>query len=135
MKITTKDYPQQYEVLRHLDNKVEVIVFDISSVKEIQVETESGSETQYIVDGYKIVVLENSDYSSLLELARNREIEELSKEIRQKRDELLNKTDWTQCVDNALSEEEKAKYKVYRQKLRDITKQESFPYNVVFPEV
>ena len=55
-------------------------------------------------------------------------------EIRSKRDRLITETDWTQLYDTILPKATKAKYKVYRQALRDITKQEGFPHNVVFPE-
>ncbi len=55
-------------------------------------------------------------------------------EIRSKRDQLIAETDWTQLDDTIVPKANKAKYKTYRQALRDITKQEGFPYNVVFPE-
>src|SRR6056300_294757 len=48
--------------------------------------------------------------------------------LRSKRDRLLTETDWTQCPDNSLSDEERIKYQVYRQKLRDITNTDSAYY-------
>ena len=48
--------------------------------------------------------------------------------LRSKRDRLLTETDWTQCPDNFLSDEERIKYQVYRQKLRDITNTDSAYY-------
>lgn len=59
----------------------------------------------------------------------------LAKEVREKRNRLLCKSDWTQTVDSPLSETEKSKWQNYRQALRDITKQEKFPVFVVFPEL
>jgi len=58
----------------------------------------------------------------------------LAKEIREKRNRLLFESDWTQTTDVPISETEKNKWKVYRQALRDITKQEKFPAFVVFPK-
>ena len=42
-------------------------------------------------------------------------------EIREKRDELLLQSDWTQFNDSPLSDAKKEEWKVYRQALRDIT--------------
>ena len=55
-------------------------------------------------------------------------------EIRSKRDQLITETDWTQLDDTSITQDTKAKYKEYRQALRDITKQAGFPHDVVFPE-
>jgi len=49
--------------------------------------------------------------------------------VRQNRDELLAETDWWAVSDRTMTAEEIA----YRQALRDITLQESFPDNVVYP--
>lgn len=51
-----------------------------------------------------------------------------SKAVRDKRDNLLLKTDWTHTVDSQLSEERKLAWSTYRQGLRDITTHESFPF-------
>lgn len=45
--------------------------------------------------------------------------------IRQSRNRKLAESDWTQLPDSPLSEEKKEEWKVYRQKLRDITKPEN----------
>ena len=43
------------------------------------------------------------------------------------RSNLLSGCDWTQTADSPLSDEKKAQWAEYRQKLRDITKQENWP--------
>ena len=53
--------------------------------------------------------------------------------ITQQRLEFLRLSDWTQLADVPLSAEKKAEWNTYRQALRDITLQEGYPYNVVFP--
>lgn len=50
--------------------------------------------------------------------------------IREQRDDLLDQTDWTQLPDSPV---DKAVWAVYRQALRDVTAQESFPQSVVWP--
>ena len=52
--------------------------------------------------------------------------------IRQQRDRLLAKTDWTQGKD--ILEIVSQKYVEYRQQLRDITNQPSFPEQVTWPQ-
>lgn len=54
-----------------------------------------------------------------------------SDDIRMKRNELLNASDWTQMPD--IPEATKSKWVYYRQKLRDITSQKTFPETVVWP--
>ena len=46
---------------------------------------------------------------------------------------LLRQSDWTQLADVPLSAEKKAEWNTYRQALRDITAQEGYPFNVVWP--
>ncbi len=58
--------------------------------------------------------------------------EQLAQSVRADRDELLRQTDWTQAGDVPLAVRES--YRDYRQALRDMTNQEGFPRNVVFPE-
>ena len=57
--------------------------------------------------------------------------ENLSKEIRAKRSELLLESDWTQLAD--VSSEVSAVWAPYRKALRDITDQPGYPRNVEWP--
>ncbi len=58
----------------------------------------------------------------------------LPNRIRDQRNKLLAKSDWTQFVDSPLTSEQKQAWALYRQELRDITNQTGFPTDVVFPE-
>ena len=60
-------------------------------------------------------------------------LNELAQQIRAKRNSLLNQTDYLMMPDYPIAKEYQDKIKAYRQTLRDITAQESFPENVVFP--
>lgn len=53
--------------------------------------------------------------------------------VRADRNQRLADCDWTQFNDSPLSEESKLAWQVYRQELRDITLQQGFPHNVVWP--
>jgi len=56
-----------------------------------------------------------------------------AKPIIEKRDGLLYASDWTQIPNNPLTPTQQQSWTVYRQELRDITKQTNYPWNVVFP--
>ena len=135
---------KNFEIERVLDNglRCEVAFYDLASVKSFEVTDSMSNTTQtmYEVDKYLVTLFNKpsyieNNYAELLHLAKEQEIAELSASIRAKRDKLLLDTDWTQCVDCQLSNEQKEAYRVYRQSLRDIPEQEGFPYNVVFPEM
>ena len=53
--------------------------------------------------------------------------------IRNYRNELLGKSDWTQLPDVPLTLEEKQSWATYRQALRDITEDYTAPDEVMFP--
>ena len=53
--------------------------------------------------------------------------------VRQRRNQKLYSTDWTQLPDSPLNEQQKNLAALYRQQLRDITEQ-SDPFNIVWPE-
>lgn len=56
-------------------------------------------------------------------------------DIRQERDFLLSRSDWTQISDSPLSDEDKAAWQTYRQALRDITETYTSLDDVVWPGV
>ena len=58
----------------------------------------------------------------------------LCSDIRSQRNESLSETDKYMAIDYPISEEDRTLVREYRQALRDITKQEEFPTNVVWPE-
>jgi Phage tail assembly chaperone protein len=53
--------------------------------------------------------------------------------IRQQRNDLLYKSDWTQLPGGPLSDEKKAEWATYRQQLRDLVIEGSCPLNFVWP--
>jgi len=52
-------------------------------------------------------------------------------EVREARDLLIAKSDWTQCAD--ISAAVKAQWVPYRKALRDVPQQAEFPFSVVWP--
>jgi hypothetical protein len=58
---------------------------------------------------------------------------EMASSIRNQRNVLLSECDWTQLYDVDLSDEDKNKWKEYRQSLRNITEQDDFPFNIEWP--
>ncbi len=58
-----------------------------------------------------------------------------SEEARAQRNRLLADTDWTQVLDAPIDTATREAYRVYRQALRDIPEQESFPEAIIWPEL
>jgi len=58
------------------------------------------------------------------------EFQKMELDVRNERDYLLQKSDWTQVADAPV---DKVAWATYRQALRDITTQTGFPSDVVFP--
>jgi len=59
------------------------------------------------------------------------EIEAKADEVRAQRNNRLSRCDWTQILDAPV---DRAAWATYRQALRDLTSQEGFPFNVVWPQ-
>lgn len=141
-------------------NKVTFI--DLSSEKKEETTHEEETITEYVYDAYRIALAKDVDiennYDVLLKQAKEYEIEKLSEEIRQKRNELLKDSDKEMAFDRlglelpteitmtniisvlkkfaqALTFVMSGDWAKYRQELRDITKQECFPYDVTFPDI
>ena len=61
--------------------------------------------------------------------------EELAERVRRDRDEKLKETDFFVMPDYPSDSKDLEEMKVYRQALRDITKQSGFPRNITWPEL
>ena len=88
----------------------------------------------YRDDLEQILNNDEDEYNKWLQRAKETEYEELSTSIRKERDALLYATDKYTISDYPISSENKELMLEYRQKLRDLPEQETFPYEVEFPE-
>lgn len=57
-----------------------------------------------------------------------------SANVRGKRNQLLNDSDWTQLADSPLDADAKAAWALYRENLRMVPQQAGFPWEVQWPE-
>ena len=64
---------------------------------------------------------------------RARKDAEQAKAVRESRDVLLAKTDWTQVDDSPISNVVKSQWATYRQALRDVPSQTLFPWIIEWP--
>lgn len=71
--------------------------------------------------------------SAWLNAAKKAEEESVAEEVRSVRNKLLEEIDWTQTIDAPISAKSRSVLRTYRQKLRDITEQDGFPYEVEWP--
>ena len=60
--------------------------------------------------------------------------EQAAKSVREQRDRLLSETDWVVIKSKETETTLSTSFKTYRQALRDITLQDGFPHNIVWPE-
>ncbi len=133
MKAESNIKPSNKMVIEEINGRTIVGLYDLDNI----IEETRDEETIYKYNYYEIIIedreISDEDYPRLIEAARVTEYIKLAKEIREKRDKLLADTDWTMMADVNMEVEKREKYVNYRQELRDITKQEDFPYNVTFP--
>lgn len=69
---------------------------------------------------------------AFLEIPEIDEIDRISEQVRVQRNNALSMSDWTQLPDSPFSEITKQAWATYRQNLRDITTQPTFP-TVIWP--
>lgn len=159
MKVKSTIAPKSFKIGDKKGNLIEVAFFD--DVKEIQEDEETLYEysvykitTIYRNDLEQTI---NDNLKDWLNLAKTRDYEAVASKVREARDKLLAESDQRLLLDriglnipseitasNLLStikafftnfnEILNGEWAEYRQKLRDITKQEGFPYNVEFPD-
>ena len=80
----------------------------------------------YIEDGQVFTIeVEPLTEEELLQIVENK-----ANEVRQQRNTLLAESDWTQVADAPV---DKTVWAIYRQELRDVTNQEGFPFDIVWP--
>ena len=91
-------------------------------------------------DGIISVSVKNAYHNGELDIAEFPENEEdpaysqKKNEVIQRRNNLLNDSDYLMMVDYPISDEKKQEIKAYRQALRDIPQQDGFPDNIVWPD-
>ena len=70
---------------------------------------------------------------SLPHVVEQQPLEQAGRNIRSRRDGLLQETDWIVIKSSERGQNIPAEWELYRQALRDITSQEGFPYSVTWP--
>lgn len=81
------------------------------------------------IQKWGLVQISESDYQAAIQPTAN----ELAAQIRSQRNTLIAQTDYLVMPDYPLTAEQLSTVKAYRQALRDITAQETFPQSVIFP--
>jgi len=109
---------------------------ELSSFNVVRIETPEYPVNDYmykldlpsLVDGVWSINWVQQDSQERLD---NKRI--LSRTIREGRDILLSKSDWTQMPDVTLTDDKKSAWLAYRQDLRDLTNQPNFPWEFNWP--
>lgn len=158
MLITSHIRPEKCSY-RHTMTDIKITFAD--NIKE-NIENINGKlNVTYDYEKYETSILYRSDYKKyieqnqemLLEKAKQEDKKNLEKKIREKRNQLLAKSDCEMVLDRmnleipdgntftawkpflkSLGDKLNGEWAKYRQALRDLPSQEGFPYNVQFPE-
>ena len=151
---------KKYEIENIDNNRCEVILYDLDNIIEENNDEKKYiyySFRKNAIYSEKLNDYLEKNYTILLEKAKKLYEEKLAKEIREKRNKLLEESDKEMVFDRiafnipkeitissiistmkdfftTLSNVKNGEWAEYRQKLRDITKQEKFPYYVEFPK-
>lgn len=146
MQVESNVKPEDKFVLEnYVDGKIDIVFFD--NIQEVTKEEYEGEEvvskTVYNYDIYRITRIDREglkddieqNYNTYLERAKKEEYETLASEVRAKRDKLLAETDKYVLEDFPITDEEKEKYKKYRNALREIPEQEGFPHTISWPTI
>ena len=148
--------PGKFSIENINQNKCVILFYD--NIEEIQDEE---SNTIYNYDVYDMEMIYRKElreqieanYEKYLETVKTNSYNQAAKEIREKRNKLLQESDNEMCLDRiglevpegssfsnwinflkGLGSLLKGDMARYRQELRDITTQPGFPYNVEFPQ-
>lgn len=140
MKAENTVAPEKFKIENIINGKCDII-FNTN----IEIIEDDEKNKKYLYDTYRINIdyekdlkekLEDAEYyNSLLELAKEEYGQKLADEVRKIRDELLKETDKYLLEDFPISEEQKEKYKIYRNALREVPEQQGFPDNVSWPSL
>ena len=87
------------------------------------------SDTDMTINNDELMVLIGTDFVTYVAPTTEEINTALAVEVRAERNARLAKSDWRASQDVTMSNE----WRTYRQALRDITKQEGFPYSVTWP--
>lgn len=141
------------------DNTCEVVFFDNISEETKEEQTVYVYYTYRMKTAYRtnLDIIIEQNYNKWLEAVKNHDYNLKAEEIRNKRNQLLADSDKNMVLDridfeipkeitltnivtvikelfNTISTIKNGAWAVYRQELRDITKQKGFPYEVEFPK-
>jgi hypothetical protein len=96
---------------------------DITNAQRVQEKTPIFADGRWI-QSWEVVDLTQEEFSN--------RTDSLALSVRTDRNYKLSQCDWTQAKD--ISADVSQPWEIYRQQLRDITEQENFPWEVVWPE-
>lgn len=163
MQIESTMKPGKFKIDEVENGKCTVLFFDNIVEENTEIENKENAikyvyDMYKVAAQYRENLAEEieNNYKKWLEFAKKEDYENLAAEVRAKRNELLKDSDKEMCIDrlglnfpkdlsmtniisslkqffDGFSNIVNGNMAKYRQELRDITKQEGFPYNVIWP--
>lgn len=109
---------------------------DLNLQGDLVIEGTANDSTQYVDNGQIKDMPPKPEGEAYFDYATKKWVLDYNTQgavIKEQRDKLLYKCDWTQIPNNPLPEVVQQEWSVYRQSLRDITSQVGYPFNVIWP--
>lgn len=123
--VRTIEAPEEYLLAQKQENEFILIGEANDAVQYIDVETAEIRDILPKPNDYSEFNWQTKQWEDNLDILKN--------QINSKRLQLLQQSDWTDTVSAQTRLTNYEEWQAYRQALRDITKQEGYPLNVVWP--
>ena len=126
-------YSQKPENLEIITVGDKDLIYVRENIEKETINTDVSEKVGYIADEYFMTLPHPAagSYEEYIIAAKALEYENLANLARNRRDQLLSATDYLALSDQSMPEN----VKDYRQKLRDVPEQASFPYEIEWPEI
>lgn len=115
----------------------------IVRLAENVIEEKREEEMLFVYDEYQIETKNRTmlkisieqNFENWLARAKQAEIDLLAAQARDKRNKMLEETDFYFLSDRVLDSAKRSALEAYRQALRDLSNQPEFPYKIIWPEI
>ncbi len=133
MKIQSDVYPQPFLISPCGQDSCYVLFTDQVIPCEIDGQIFYQYESFVLTEPYRDTLEQeiSNQYDLWLQKAKDFDRQHQAHQVRQRRNRLLDQSDWTQMPD--VESHIAQSWKAYRQALRDIPQQQQFPYDVQWP--
>ena len=136
MRVSSATHPELVKIITVGDRAI--IRFAENVIEEKREEDTLFSYDEYQIETKNRTMLKISiekNFEDWLARAKQAETDLLAARARDKRNKMLEETDFYFLSDRELDSAKRSALEAYRRALREITKQPGFPYKIIWPEI